>query len=217
VVYRSVRLAHKHNRLRSAFTHFTCIIGIGILTFNIFGISILFGVSSGLNTLLAQAEGRGEETVVMRQMYVNRMVIIMVACSIPLGLLNWFSGPLLNAAGQPVRRVSMVRHKRRKQCIRPATIAMYMVTVTRCSSFFSWSCFCHFGAGGSRCLRDQFRPRAVRGQPLAMHDILFAATSIEHPPPFAGATHCNHHRNGCPNHVFSVFPARVFGAAIERH
>lgn len=74
----------------------------GILTFNIFGISILFGVSSGLNTLLSQAEGRGEETVVMRRLYVNRMVLIMFVCSVPLGLLNYFSGPLLDAVGQPV-------------------------------------------------------------------------------------------------------------------
>ena len=75
----------------------------GILTFNIFGISILFGVSSGLNTLLSQAEGRGEETVVMRRLYVNRMVVIMFVTAIPLGVLNWFSGDILGATGQPVR------------------------------------------------------------------------------------------------------------------
>ena len=70
--------------------------------FNITGISILFGVSSGLNTLLAQAEGRGSETVVMRRYYVNRMVVIMFAVAVPLGVINWFSGPLLDAVGQPV-------------------------------------------------------------------------------------------------------------------
>ena len=75
----------------------------GILTFNIFGISILFGVSSGLNTLLSQAEGRGDETVLMRRLYVNRMVVIMFVTAIPLGILNWFSGYLLEASGQPVR------------------------------------------------------------------------------------------------------------------
>lgn len=80
-------------------------VALGILVFNITGISILFGVSSGLNTLLAQAEGRGSETVLMRRMYVNRMVLVMFACAIPLGVLNWFSGPLLLAAGQPAEVV----------------------------------------------------------------------------------------------------------------
>ncbi len=75
----------------------------GILTFNIFGISILFGVSSGLNTLLTQAEGRGDETVVMRRLYVNRTVVVMFLTAIPLGVLNWFSGSILSLAGQPVR------------------------------------------------------------------------------------------------------------------
>jgi MATE family multidrug resistance protein len=75
----------------------------GILTFNILGMSILFGVSSGLNTLLTQAEGRGAETVPMRRLYVNRTVVVMFVTALPLALLNWFSGDILTATGQPAR------------------------------------------------------------------------------------------------------------------
>ncbi len=60
-------------------------------------------MSSGLNTLLTQAEGRGDETIHMRRLYVNRTVLVMFLTGIPLGLLNWFSGSILSLAGQPVR------------------------------------------------------------------------------------------------------------------
>ena len=78
-------------------------IGLSNLSYNVCGISVIYGLSSGLQVLMAQAHGAGSKekgsksgsiVVGLQRMHIQRTAIILLIASVPLGLMNAFLTPV---------------------------------------------------------------------------------------------------------------------------
>ena len=78
-------------------------VGLSNLSYNVAGISIIYGLSSGLQVLMAQAHGAGGDkrdskafslVIMLQRIHIQRTAIVLLIASIPLCLMNLFLTPV---------------------------------------------------------------------------------------------------------------------------
>ena len=78
-------------------------VGLSNLSYNVAGISVIYGLSSGLQVLMSQAHGAGGKkrdskafslVIALQRIHVQRTAIVLLVASIPLSLMNIFLTPV---------------------------------------------------------------------------------------------------------------------------
>ena len=78
-------------------------IGLSNLSYNVCGISVIYGLANGLQILMSQAHGAGSKEkgsksgsiiVALQRMHLQRTAIILLIASVPLALMNAFLTPV---------------------------------------------------------------------------------------------------------------------------
>lgn len=78
-------------------------VGLSNLSYNVCGISIIYGLSSGLQVLMSQAHGAGSSekgsksalrVIALQRIHLQRTAIILLVASVPLTLMNVFLTPV---------------------------------------------------------------------------------------------------------------------------